>query len=106
MASKRGFASMDPARIKQIASMGGKAVPASKRSFSTNPQLAAAAGRKGGMSVKPENRKFRRDREYAAECGRKGGQVSKTKEVPTDETVPDDTARSTAPNPGIRRPTG
>ncbi len=31
--SKRGFASMDPARQREIARKGGKSVPAEKRSF-------------------------------------------------------------------------
>lgn len=84
MASKRGFASMDPALVKQIASKGGKAVPGSKRSFSRNRQLAVECGRKGGKAVKPENRKFTKDKEYASKCGRKGGLVPKTlKEVPS-----------------------
>ena len=49
--SNRGFASMKQERQKQIASMGGRAVPDEKRSFSQNRRLAAEAGRKGGQSV-------------------------------------------------------
>ena len=48
--SNRGFASMNQERQRQIASMGGKAVPDEKRSFSQNPELAAEAGRKGGQA--------------------------------------------------------
>ncbi len=48
--SKRGFASMDQARQREIARKGGESVPAEKRSFSQNHQLAAEAGRKGGLS--------------------------------------------------------
>ena len=48
--SNRGFASMDRDRQRQIASKGGESVPASKRSFSRNPSLAAEAGRKGGQA--------------------------------------------------------
>jgi uncharacterized protein len=48
--SHRGFASMNAERQRQIASMGGKAVPDEKRSFSQNPELAAEAGRKGGQA--------------------------------------------------------
>lgn len=81
--SKRGFASMTPERVKQIASMGGKAVPKEKRSFSKNRKLAIAAGRKGGQALKPEQRTFTRDREFAAVCGRKGGLTPKQlKEAP------------------------
>ena len=46
--SQRGFASMNTERQRQIASMGGKAVPDEKRSFSQNRRLAAEAGRTGG----------------------------------------------------------
>ena len=48
--SHRGFASMNTERQRQIASMGGKAVPDEKRSFSQNRRLAAEAGRKGGQA--------------------------------------------------------
>jgi uncharacterized protein len=73
-ASRRGFASMDPARQKAIASMGGKSVPGEKRSFSQNRILATKAGRKGGLSVAGEKRSFSQDRTLAASAGRKGGQ--------------------------------
>lgn len=46
--SKRGFASMDPARQREIARKGGASVPSEKRSFSQDRTLAAQAGRKGG----------------------------------------------------------
>ena len=48
--SKRGFASMDPERQREIARKGGASVPSEKRSFSQDRTLAAAAGRKGGES--------------------------------------------------------
>lgn len=48
--SKRGFASMNPEKQREIASMGGKSVPSEKRSFSTNRELASQAGRKGGQT--------------------------------------------------------
>ena len=46
--SKRGFASMDPALQREIASKGGRSVPPEERSFSKDRALAAQAGRKGG----------------------------------------------------------
>jgi general stress protein YciG len=69
---RRGFAAMDPARRKQIASKGGQSVKAENRSFSKNRELAANAGKKGGMSVDPGDRAFSRDRELAREAGRRG----------------------------------
>ncbi len=46
--SNRGFASMDEKKQKEIASKGGQSVPAEKRSFSQDRELASQAGRKGG----------------------------------------------------------
>ena len=46
--SQRGFASMDEKKQHEIASKGGKSVPADGRSFSKDHELAAEAGRKGG----------------------------------------------------------
>jgi hypothetical protein len=46
--SKRGFASMDEDKQREIASKGGQSVPDEKRSFSQDKQLAQEAGRKGG----------------------------------------------------------
>ena len=74
--STRGFASMDAAKQREIASKGGQSVPPEKRSFSQNPQLAAEAGRKGGLSVSNADRSFSRNRRLAAEAGRKGGSQS------------------------------
>jgi general stress protein YciG len=41
---------MDPEKQRAIASRGGKSVPAEKRSFSQNRDLASEAGRKGGLA--------------------------------------------------------
>lgn len=72
--SKRGFASMDRARQRAIASKGGHGVPPEKRSFSKNRELAALAGRKGGEAVPASERSFSQNRELAAAAGRKGGE--------------------------------
>jgi general stress protein YciG len=74
--SKRGFASMDPEKQREIARMGGMSVLAGKRSFSQNPSLAAEAGRKGGQSVDPANRSFAKNPALAAKAGQKGGRSS------------------------------
>ncbi|MEK4035803.1 KGG domain-containing protein [Methylocystis sp. IM2] len=73
---KRGFASMDPEKRRQIASLGGKSVPPEKRSFSQSADLAAAAGRKGGVAVDPKKRSFSRSAELASSAGKKGGAAS------------------------------
>ena len=66
---------MDVAKLRAIASKGGKSVPKEKRSFSQNRTLAIEAGRTGGQRVKPEARSFSQNRELAAEAGRKGGRT-------------------------------
>ncbi len=74
--AKRGFASMDQEKQREIARKGGESVPAEKRSFSKNHLLASEAGRKGGQSVPGEKRSFSRNHELASQAGRKGGHVS------------------------------
>ena len=71
--SKRGFASMDAAKQREIARKGGMSVPDEKRSFSRDRQLAAEAGRKGGHE---SGGNFANNPQRAAEAGRKGGQNS------------------------------
>lgn len=81
--TKRGFASIDPERLRQIARLGGLSVPSEKRSFSQNPELAAKAGKKGGKAVKAADRSFSRDHALASKAGTKGAQVShKSKNAP------------------------
>jgi len=48
--SRRGFASMDPERQRQIASRGGKAAHASGNAHQFNAIEAREAGRKGGLA--------------------------------------------------------
>ena len=78
----RGFAAMSPERRREIAALGGRSLPNSKRSFSLDPALAARAGRKGGLAVRPESRTFSLDHEFAREAGRKGGKASSNKGKP------------------------
>jgi len=46
----RGFASMDPARVSEIASMGGKAAHQQGVAHEWTPDEARRAGRKGGQA--------------------------------------------------------
>jgi general stress protein YciG len=47
--AKRGFATMSPERLRELGSMGGKACPASARTFS-NREKAVEAGKKGAAA--------------------------------------------------------
>lgn len=46
----RGFASMTPERRLEVSRKGGASIPAEKRAYSVNRELAAEAGRKGGLA--------------------------------------------------------
>lgn len=65
--SKRGFASMDEDKQREIASKGGKAAHASGNAHEFDSEEAREAGRKGGEAVS-------KDREHMSEIGQKGGQ--------------------------------
>jgi general stress protein YciG len=65
--SRRGFASMDPSRQREIASKGGRAAHEKGTAHEWSSDEARAAGRKGGVMVS-------RDRAHMAAIGREGGE--------------------------------
>lgn len=67
----RGFAAMSPEKQREIASKGGRSVPADKRSFAQNRDLAAAAGKVGGSNVPDDHRSFSQDRDKRRPRGAK-----------------------------------
>jgi general stress protein YciG len=72
--SQRGFAAMDAAKQRQIASKGGKAAHAKGTAHEFTTEEAREAGRKGGEAVSE-------DREHMSQIGKKGGEtVSKDRE--------------------------
>src|SRR5213083_774347 len=64
--SKRGFASMDPSKQRDIASKGGRAAHAKGTAHEFTTDEARVAGRKGGEAVS-------RDRAHMSAIGREGG---------------------------------
>lgn len=62
----RGFASLSEERMREIASLGGRASQAAGGGHRWTAEEAAAAGRKGGASVAA-------DRDHMARIGRRGG---------------------------------
>jgi general stress protein YciG len=64
----RGFAAMDLAKQREIASRGGKAAHAQGRAHEFSAAEARDAGRKGGQAVS-------RDRDHMAAIGREGGKA-------------------------------
>jgi uncharacterized protein len=67
--SKRGFASMDEDKQREIASKGGHAAHQKGTAHEFTSEEAREAGRKGGEAVS-------QDREHMAEIGSKGGKSS------------------------------
>jgi uncharacterized protein len=65
--SRRGFASMDPARQREIASKGGRAAHEKGTAHEWSSDEARVAGQKGGIAVS-------RDRAHMAAIGREGGE--------------------------------
>lgn len=66
--SKRGFASMDPERQREIASKGGREAHRKGTAHEWSRDEARTAGRKGGEVVS-------RDRAHMAAIGREGGEA-------------------------------
>ncbi len=64
--SRRGFASMDAKKQREIASKGGKSAHKLGRAHAFTSEEATEAGRKGGLAAS-------QNRERMAEIGRKGG---------------------------------
>jgi general stress protein YciG len=64
--SKRGFASMDASKQREIASKGGRAAHAKGTAHEFTSDEARVAGRKGGEAVS-------RDRVHMSTIGREGG---------------------------------
>jgi general stress protein YciG len=69
--SKRGFAAMDEATQRAIASKGGQAAHLKGTAHEFDSEEARRAGQKGGEAVS-------RNREHMAEIGRKGGESRQT----------------------------
>jgi general stress protein YciG len=88
--SKRGFASMDPSKQREIASKGGRAAHSKGTAHEFTSDEARVAGRKGGEAVS-------RDRAHMSAIGREGGHSrGRTRQPMPGEsnTVAIDTERS------------
>jgi uncharacterized protein len=70
---------MSPDNQREIASKGGKSVPADKRSFFKNVGLAAEAGSKGSKFVDGAKRTFTTDHDLASRADKVSGLASKNR---------------------------
>jgi uncharacterized protein len=73
--SRRGFAAMDKAKQKSIASKGGQAAHRMGVAHRFTPEEAREAGRKGGSIVSM-------NREHMAGIGKKGGEATRRPRQP------------------------
>src|SRR5438552_14935414 len=67
--SNRGFAAMDAAKQREIASKGGRAAHERGSAHEFTAEEAREAGRRGGQAVS-------KNREHMSEIGRRGGESS------------------------------
>jgi general stress protein YciG len=75
----RGFASMDQAKQREIASKGGQAAHRKGVAHEFSPEEARIAGRKGGQVAHQRGTAHQFSSEEARIAGRKGGQASHQK---------------------------
>jgi uncharacterized protein len=79
--SKRGFASMDSTKQREIASKGGRAAHAKGTAHEFTADEARVAGRKGGEAVS-------RDRAHMSAIGREGGHSrGRSRQQPVQENI-------------------
>jgi general stress protein YciG len=84
----RGFAGMDEAKKRQIASKGGKAAHQKGTAHEFTPEEARAAGRKGGQAAHQKGTAHRFTPEEARAAGRKGGQAAHRSKVSMPAEIP------------------
>jgi general stress protein YciG len=93
--SKRGFASMDMSKQREIASKGGRAAHAKGTAHEFTSDEARLAGRKGGEAVS-------RDRAHMSAIGREGGHSrGRTRQPMPGDTANVNTSTSTSTGSGI-----
>src|SRR5438445_2373420 len=78
--SKRGFASMDEDKQREIASKGGRAAHQKGTAHEFTPEEARVAGKKGGEAVS-------RNRDHMAEIGREGGLSSREEDTANQQAT-------------------
>jgi uncharacterized protein len=96
--SKRGFASMDASKQREIASKGGRAAHSKGTAHEFTSDEARVAGRKGGEAVS-------RDRAHMAAIGREGGHSrgARARAAATGGNGNTDVASNTGSQPFVRQ---
>jgi uncharacterized protein len=91
--SRRGFAGMDHAKQREIASKGGQAAHKKGTAHEFTSDEARAAGRKGGEAVST-------NRAHMSAIGRKGGESSHTGHKAQDKMMTDSQREDSASQNG------
>src|SRR6516162_5446529 len=93
---RRGFAGMDAAKQREIASRGGKAAHQKGTAHRFTPEEARAAGRKGGQAAHQKGTAHEFTPQAAAAAGRKGGRAAQHR--PTASRSPSQEMPNQLPN--------
>jgi general stress protein YciG len=99
--SKRGFASMDPEKRREIASKGGRAAHAQGSAHEFTPEEARVAGRKGGEAAHARGTAHQFTPEEAREAGRRGGQARSSRRETQAPAHSTNANTVTHPNPDV-----
>ncbi|HET8760779.1 MAG TPA: KGG domain-containing protein [Nitrospiria bacterium] len=86
--SRRGFAAMDPAKQRAIASRGGKAAHEKGTAHQFTAEEARLAGRKGGEIAHQRGTAHEFTSEEARVAGRKGGRSRRASGTPLPPSEP------------------
>ncbi len=97
--SKRGFASMDASKQREIASKGGRAAHAKGTAHEFTSDEARVAGRKGGEAVS-------RDRAHMSAIGREGGHSRGARARASSDSNSSESTRSASNQSFERQVTG
>lgn len=95
--SRRGFAAMDPAKQRAIASKGGKKAHELGTAHEFTAQQAQEAGRKGGRAAHAGGKAHKFTHAEAVAAGRKGGlnshRAARLRGTQTNSVIVDDAAK-------------
>ena len=70
--AKRGFANMDPERVKEVAAQGGKEAQSRGKAHRFNSETGREAGRKGGKAAQRSGKAYRLTGDKARQAAKAG----------------------------------
>lgn len=97
MSKKRGFASMDPEKQREIARKGGQAAHRKGTAHRFTSEEARSAGQKGGKAAHSRGTAHRFTQEEARIAGRKGGSRQREEMLTEEGSKDSQTSPSSGP---------